>query len=140
MKKIKGIYIVQFEDKGIKFGISTNMINRIMTYKQPWCKKIDIAIGLEVQHPAIVEQRVKEQFEKNIVKPSHEFVRAINIETIKKFIFDNRLAKRDGMISNSFYINKTEWIDLNPIIDNSKFGNESDYMKEMRDKKFEGEW
>jgi len=117
MKKLKGIYIVQFEN-GIKFGISNDMQNRVLTYKQPWCRPTKEIIGLECQYPKLVEQKVIEYFSDFAINPSREFLINVDLNNLKEYILCARFSKKEGMLINSYYKQTKGWIKLNNKKDN----------------------
>lgn len=114
MNKLKGIYIIKF-DNGIKFGISDNCYERIKVYQSPWCRPIELAIAIEVAYPRIVEELIKKRFKTNLVtSKSVEFVTGVEFDIIKQFANSVKKSKGDYLYNPIKYTNKP-WIQLFPL-------------------------
>jgi hypothetical protein len=82
----KYVYIVEFTD-GIKFGITSNLEQRLNSYKLAWNKPIVSQWYIKCKWPKIVERQMKYYFKKNIVTPSSkEFVTNIPIQVVVNFL------------------------------------------------------
>lgn len=103
---IKCVYLVLF-DNGIKIGMTSNLKNRIQTYKQAWCRPIKEIWYMESQYPRIVEESLLKHFKKNRINKHSEFIINISIEEAIKIL--NGPLKRSPdpiMILSSYYKNK----------------------------------
>jgi len=96
MKKIKGLYIVEFEN-GIKIGISNNVHERLESYKKPWCRPIVNSFIVECQCPIQLELRIKKQFKKSITyNESTEFITGVTVDIIKAYAENHKESRPSG--------------------------------------------
>lgn len=106
MKKIRGVYLIKFEN-GLKIGMSNDIIQRLEMYKSPWMKKILKIWYVECQNPKIVETKIKEDYKKFIKSPkSSEFLTDIHEEEIIRSMEFYKKSHYKGMIQHRSYKNK----------------------------------
>ena len=92
-RRLIGVYLVEFEGGGIKVGWSKNILERVKTYKHPWCQKIKTIGYRECCFPQLVEYTIKRIF-KNFIggDGSTEYISNISFAVVLNRL--NRLAKK----------------------------------------------
>jgi hypothetical protein len=83
-----GLYLLEFDDKGIKVGLAKNIKKRLEAYRSPWVKKVIQWHIFKVANPGAIELLIKRTFREHTHNSPEYFV-GIELNTLIQFVKSN---------------------------------------------------
>lgn len=97
MRKLEGIYIIEFE-RGFKLGRTSNFNSRLRCYTDPWSQGIVKIWFMKTVNSKIIERKIKQLYNTRRYQNAAEFFSKIWLEGMLKAIASHSRCREQGKI------------------------------------------